>query len=205
MMSAGAVAIVVALFFIILNYVAPPISFSPGDDVIAGKTILITGDAKASTSTLEDSTYFQFKGNGFAQIKGTAGLRCLTNKCTLSATLVFESPIPEQYEVIFGQSYHGELGWHLLWIPGQLYLQPDGGSRSQIVVPFTPKPGEKYAIQIANSGQNIAMSIDGEIVGTSKVSPITDIARDLTIGGRGGPRTNGFVGRVSDLRIGIPE
>jgi peptidoglycan/LPS O-acetylase OafA/YrhL len=198
--SAGAVVIVVTLFYIALSSVEP---VGPGDDVIAGNTIVTSGDATASTPILYDSTTFQFKGNGFAQIKRTAGLKCLTNKCTLSATMVFGSSIPDQYEVIFGQSYHGERGWHLLWTPGQLYLQPDGGGNSQIIVPFTPKPGERYAIQIVNSDQGVTISIDGNVVGTSRVSPMTDIVRDLTIGGREGPRSNGFVGSVSNLRVGI--
>jgi hypothetical protein len=45
------------------------------------------------------------------------------------------------------------------------------------------------------------MSIDGRIVGTTKQSPFTDIARDMTVGGRDGPSRNYFIDAVSDLQI----
>jgi hypothetical protein len=205
-MWAGAVAIVIAAFLItnaVLNYFSG--SIGPSSDVgnvLAGKTIITSGDATASTLTLHDNTDLRFKGSGFARIVGTSGLKCLTNRCSFSTTIAFASATPEKYEVIFGQSYSGERGWHLLWIPGRLYLQPDGGDSSQIVVPFTPKPDQKYAIEVANSGSGVTVSIDGNVVGTSKQSPMTDIARDVTIGGRDGASTNGFAGSITDARLG---
>jgi hypothetical protein len=205
----GAAAIVVAAFFItnaVLNYWSGSIGpSSDGGNVLAGKMIVTSGDAITSTSTLQNDTSLRFKGKGFARIVGTSGLKCLTNKCSFSAAITFASATPDKYEVIFGQSYNGERGWHLLWIPGQLYLQPDGGDSNQIVVPFTPKPDQEYTIQLVNSSRGATMSIDGKVVGASNHSPMTDIARDITVGGRDGSSTNGFAGGVSDLRMSTAE
>jgi hypothetical protein len=204
----GAAAVVVISFCVTtlaLNYWSgssdgsgPP---GPSGDVLAGKAIATSGDATASTLAVQDDTLFQFKGNGFARINGTSGLKCLTNKCSFAATVTFTSATPDKYEIILGQSFNGELGWHLLWTPGALYLQPDGGGKGQIVVPFTPRPEQKYLIDVVNTGQEIKMSIDGKVVGTSNQSPMTDIVRDVTVGGRDGTVTNGFAGTVSDFRM----
>jgi Transposase, Mutator family len=172
-----------------------------GQQPAAGKTIITSGDAIASTSVLRDDTRFQFKGNGLARIEGTAGLKCLARKCSILATVEFGASAPEKGDMIVSQSYIGEHGWHLLWLPGMLYLQMEGGGSNQIAAPFTPSPGQRYAIQIANEDQQVTMSIDGKIVGTTKQSPFTDIARDVTVGGRDGPSPNYFIGAVSNLRI----
>jgi cell wall assembly regulator SMI1 len=128
----------------------------------------------------------------------------LTKKCGLSATLAFESPNPERYESIVGQFFNAVPGWHVLWTPGWLYLQPDGGGDHQIVTPFTPTVGQKYALLIANEGQQVIMSIDGKVVGSSQISPLTDVSHDVVVGGLDGDN-NEFVGTVSDLRITVQQ
>ena len=184
-------------------YVALP-EPSDGENLLAGKKIVTYGDAIASTAIFQKDTEFRFGGHGFARIDGTANLKCLTKKCGVAATVVFNSPNPEKYEAIVGQFFNAVPGWHVLWIPGRLYLQPDGGGDHQIAAPFTPIAGKKYALLIANDGRQVTMSIDGKVVGSSQLSPLTDVSQDVTVGGLNGDN-NEFVGTVSDLRITVRQ
>jgi hypothetical protein len=97
-----------------------------GQQPADGKAIITSGDASASTSVLQDDTRFQFKGNGLARIEGTAGLKCLASKCSILATVEFGLSAPEKGDMIVSQSYLGEHGWNLLWLPS-----PIGGWRQQ--------------------------------------------------------------------------
>jgi hypothetical protein len=207
---AGAVIVVtsfVATTFI-LNWlsVAGDGSASSRDQPALGKEITIIGDAGASTPILQADTSFNFRGDGLARIEDTSGLRCLTNKCSFSVAVEFPGSKPDKsdhYEVIIGQTYAGEAGWHLLWTTGGLYIQPDGGgSIKQMTIPFFPTPGEKYVIEVMSGESQVSMVVNGKIVDTNSQSPFTDIARPLTVGGREGPEpTYLFAGKISNLRI----
>jgi hypothetical protein len=203
LIALGGLCVVLVAFVgttLVLNWLMgpPDVAGQP----LLGKTIVTSGGASASTRIFQADTSFQFKGNGFARIEGTKGLNCLTHRCNLSATVEFASANPSGQAVIVGQSYAGgEQGWHLIWIPGQLYLQPDGGGPNQIAAAFTPNPGERYEIDIVNKNSLVTMSINGATVGATKEAPFKDIARDLTIGGRDGPSMNAFTGKVSHLAI----
>lgn len=203
LMGLGGIAIVIASFeatTIGLNWLAGPAGNEPASD----NPIQLYGDAVASTPEWQESTVFEFKGNGIAKIRGTSNLHCLTKKCKLSAKVEFGSTTAApQGEIIVGQSFHGEHGWHLLWTPGQLYLQGEGGA--QIVVPFTPVVGQTYVITTTNIKDAVQLSINGTPVSAPSSSPFTDIARDVTVGGREAPGasagSNHFVGKVSELKI----
>jgi hypothetical protein len=217
----GAVVLTVIAFWVTLyalnRWSAPPVSVcsdavrSSGnsaeeresDNALAGKQIITCGNAAVSSSVLEDKTEFRFKGRGFARIEGTSGLKCLTNRCGFSVTVTFPSPTPETYQIIIGQSINGQPGWHLLWTPGQLYLQADSSVKNQIVVPFTPDLGVGYQIELTNSNDGVTMLINHKIVARSEQSPLTDIERDVTVGGRDGYPTNGFIGSVTNLRLTV--
>jgi hypothetical protein len=205
----GAVAIVIVVF-LVTTFILQWQSGSQGQqglrqgEPLFGKLIVLSGmsgSATASTPALRENTVFKFDGNGFARIVGSSSLKCLTQKCNLSATVEFATTTPTASgEVIVGQSTAEGGGWHLLWVPGQLILQPQGGG-AQINAPFSPDVSRPYAVQIANGDRQVTMSIDGKVVGTSEPSPFTDTALDVTVGGRGGSVANTFVGKISNLRI----
>jgi hypothetical protein len=204
LMVLGAGVLVGAAFLatiLVLNWLAP--TGSSSDQLLLGKPIVTTGDATTSTTSLQDGTIFELRGSGLARIDDSNRLNCLTEKCSLSVDLMFGSANANaQGEVIVGQSFAGEHGWHLLWIPGQLYLQAEG--ITQIVIPFTPTPGQTYRIKTMNKQSLVVMSINGNSIPPNR-SHFTDIARDVTVGGRATAGSavgaNFFVGRVSNLQI----
>jgi hypothetical protein len=200
--AAGVVVIAAFLGTIfVLNWLEGPRLVEP----LLGKIFAKVGSARVSTPALQHDTVFQFNGTGFIRIVGSSSLQCLTQKCNLSATIEFGSTDAAAIgEVIVGQSSAEGGGWHLLWVPGQLIIQPQGGG-VQITAPFTPAVNHPYAIQITNDDQKIAMSIDGNIVGMiAGQSPFVDVAHDVTVGGRDGAQMNPFVGKISGLRISVP-
>lgn len=173
---------------------------SDREQAALGKPLVITGSAAASTPVLQDATKFQFDGKGFVTIEGTADLQCATNKCGVSLVADFTSSNAGSGEILVGQSYAGEHGWHLLWIPGQLILQPDGGG-NQIASSFSPTIGQQYKIEITNASNGVSMLVNDKEVALNKNTPFTNIARNITVGGRAGAAMNGFVGNIHDLKI----
>ena len=167
-----------------------------------GRPLAITGSAVASTTVLQDATKFQFDGKGYVTIEGTADLPCATIKCGVSLVADFTSSSAGSGEILVGQSFAGEHGWHLAWIPGQLVLQSDGGG-NQITSSFSPTIGQQYKIEIINASDGVRMLVDGKEADSNKnlPTPFTNIARNITVGGRAGPIMNGFVGNIYDMRI----
>jgi hypothetical protein len=105
-----------------------------------------------------------------------------------------------ELQLIIGQSFSGENGWHLLLVKGRLMLQREGGS-NELAAPFTPKPGQRYKVEIVRDDRGTSVSVDGVVLAKGEVLPFTDIARNLTIGGRAGPHRAAFTGAVSEVRI----
>jgi hypothetical protein len=157
------------------------------------------GDASTTGRVLADDVTFRFGGNGYAEIEGTDGLQCLKYECKFSLMAAF-APLPPPVQLIIGQSFSGENGWHLLLVGERLVLQIEGGTIN-LDGPFTPKPGQRYKMEIARDGKGARVSVDGVVVVKGDVLPFTDIARNLTIGGRPGPNTSGLSGAVSEVSI----
>src|SRR5262245_11852361 len=61
---------------------------SPWQPIRSNK-VLVFGDASASMQTLAPEIKFQFAGNGYAEIEGTKGLRCLTFSCRFALMVTF--------------------------------------------------------------------------------------------------------------------
>ena len=166
---------------------------------IRSSTILTFGDAFASAITFNSGAKFQFPGIGYVQIQDTKALHCHKFKCSFSLAVSF-SPSKTDPQLIIGQSYYGEIGWHLLWSAGHLLLQTDGGANS-LAVPFVPKVGQRYKIDIARDDDEVKLSVDDVVLGRSKQIPFTDLGRDLTIGGRAGPVLLPLAGAITDVTI----
>jgi hypothetical protein len=83
---------------------------------------------------------------------------------------------------------------------GRLVLQSEG-STNPLAVPFVPKPGQRYKIDVARDDQEVTMSIDGMVTSRSRDIPFTDLARDVTIGGRPGPTLLALTAAISDVQI----
>jgi hypothetical protein len=166
---------------------------------IRSNPILTFGDASSSSRTLTDGVTFRFGGNGYAEIENTQGLQCLKYECRFSLTVAF-APLPAELQLIIGQSFSGENGWHLLLVKGRLMLQREGGS-NELAAPFIPKPGQRYKLEIARDDRGTSVSVDGVVLVKGEVLPFTDIARNLTMGGRPGPTTAALTGAVSEVEI----
>ena len=161
--------------------------------------ILTFGDALASAISLTKDTKFQFPGNGYVELQNTKGLQCLKFKCNFSLTVAF-GPIKTAPQFVIGQSSPDEAGWHLLWSEGRLVMQTDGGA-VELAAAFSPKPGQRYKLDIATDEQGFKLSVDDAVVARSKSAPFTDLARDVTIGGRAGPNQQAFTGAITEVRI----
>lgn len=166
---------------------------------IRSNAILTFGDASSSARTLTDSVSFRFLGKGHAEVEDTKGLRCRENQCRFSLIIAF-APQPADLQLIIGQSFAGEYGWHLLLIGGRLVLQTEAGA-VELAAPFAPKPGQRYKIEIARAGGGVTVSVDGVALMQGDVVPFSDIARNLTIGGRDGPIPANLTGTVSNVEI----
>ena len=79
-------------------------------------------------------------------------------------------------------------------------LQTEGGV-IELVASFSPKPGERYKIDIAPDDQEVKLSVDDVVLARSGAVPFTDLARNVTIGGRAGPMLLPFVGVITDVQI----
>ena len=161
--------------------------------------ILTFGDALASAISLTKDTKFQFRGNGYVELQDTRGLQCLTFKCNFSLSVAF-GPIKTTPQFLIGQSFPGEAGWHLRWGDGRLVLQTDGDA-VELAAAFSPKPGQRNKIDIAPDEQGFKLSVDDAVVARSKSVPFTDLARDVTIGGRAGPNQQAFTGAITEVQI----
>jgi hypothetical protein len=168
--------------------------------VLAGNRIETLGEATASDATLQRGTWFAFTGKGYARLERTRALECLQSSCDISFSVEFGRIDPGSTSVLVGQSSAGEPGWHLLYTGGKLILQTDGGA-IEIAAPFAPISGHSYRIAIAHTEQGVALSIDGDVIGTGKTSPLQDVEHPLTIGGRAGAIENPFRGRIGELTI----
>jgi hypothetical protein len=166
---------------------------------IRSNTVLTFGDASASAINLTDHTKFSFPGNGYVQIEDTQRLQCLKFKCNFSLAVTF-APTQSIPQLIIGQSFAGELGWHLLVGGGRMVLLPDGGA-IEVAAAFNPTLGQRYKIDIVRDEQEVKLSVNDIVVAKSTAMPFTDLARDLTIGGRSGQHGFPFAGTVSDVQI----
>jgi hypothetical protein len=168
---------------------------------IRSDIILTFGDASASSIYLTDSTKFQFGGYGYALIQGTNGLQCLKYRCKFSLAVTF-APVMADPQLIIGQSFQGETGWHLFLTGGgrRLLLQTDGGA-NELAAPFSMKPGQSYKIGIARDDQGTRLSVDDLVVAKSSAIPFTDLARNLTLGGREGPVAHQLMGTITHVQI----
>jgi hypothetical protein len=166
---------------------------------IRSNNILTFGDASSSSRSLTDGVTFRFGGNGYAEVEDTKGLQCLKFECRFALTVAF-APMPADLQLIIGQSFEGENGWHLLFFRDRMILQREGGT-IELAAPFAPKPGQRYKIEIARADQGARVSVDGVVLMKGDVLPFTDIARNLTIGGRAGPNTGALTGAVSEVDI----
>ena len=133
------------------------------------------------------------------EIQNTNGLQCLKFNCSFSLALTFAST-PATTQLIIGQSVFGELGWHLLWTGGGLLLQTDGGA-NPLAAPFAPKPGQRYKIDLVRDEHEVKLSVDDVVLAKSSTLPFTDLARNVTIGGRSGTVVLPLTGAVTDVRI----
>jgi hypothetical protein len=165
---------------------------------IRSNPILTFGDASSSARALSDSVTLRFLGSGYAEIEDTKNLQCFKYDCKFSLTVAF-SPMPVQQQFIVGQSFVGEPGWHLLLLDGRLVLQTDGGMR-QLEAAFSPKPGQRYKIDIEHIGE-ARIAVDDVVLARHPVVPFADIARNVTIGGRPGPSPLAMTGAVSNVEI----
>jgi hypothetical protein len=166
---------------------------------IRSNIILTYGDASASTIAFGTDAKFKFPGNGYVEIQNTRGLQCRTFNCSFSLSVTF-APIQADPQFIIGQSFDGQKGWHLLLGGGRLVLQSEG-STNPLTIPFVPKPGQRYKIDVARDDQEVTMSIDGTLTSRSRDIPFTDLARDVTIGGRPGPTLLALTAAISDVQI----
>jgi hypothetical protein len=166
---------------------------------VRSNAILTFGDASASAISFNEYTKFQFSGNGYAQIQDTKSLQCLKFKCSFSLMATF-APSQSSPQLIIGQSFNGEPGWHLLVGGGRMVLLPDGGNM-EVAASFTPELGQRYKIDITRDEQEVRLSVNDIVVAKSRSMPFTELARDLTIGGRPGPSMFAFAGTISDVQI----
>jgi hypothetical protein len=166
---------------------------------IRSNTILTFGDASSSTIFLTEGAKFQFPGNGYVEIQNTKSLQCLRVECRFLLAVVF-GPASPSTRLIVGQSFSGEDGWHLKSADGRLVLQTEGGG-SELAAAFDPKPGQRYRIDIVRSEEEVRLSVDDVVLAKSKAIPFTNVARDLTFGGRGGSNQMPFVGTISEVQI----
>ena len=167
---------------------------------IGSNAVVAVGDASASAPSLADDTAFQFLGDGYIEIQNTKSFQCVNIGCRLSLTVAF-GPVPAaSTQLIVGQSFLGEKGWHLLLADGRLLLQRDGGT-IQIAAPFAPRAGQYYKFDIVHDQRGVTLSVDGVVVAEGNQLPFTDLARDLTIGGRAGPIRLPLTGAVTHVEI----
>jgi hypothetical protein len=165
-----------------------------------GSNIILTyGDASASTISFGKDAKFRFPGNGYVELQDTRGLQCRTFNCSFSLAVSF-APIQADPQFIIGQSFDGQPGWHLLLGGGRLVLMTEGGT-NLVGTPFVPKPGQRYQIDLARDDHEVTMSVDGTVAAKSKDIPFTDLARDVTIGGRPGPTLLALSASISDVQI----
>jgi hypothetical protein len=183
------------LTLLVMDQFEPASPWAP----VRSNAIATFGDASASAPALTDAVTFRFGGNGYAEIEDTKGLQCLKYQCKFSFTVAF-GPLPPPVQLIMGQSFSGEKGWHFLLVGGRLVLQIEGGA-IELGAPFAPKPGQRYKMEIARDERGAAISVDGVVQVKGDVLPFTDIARNLTIGGRPGPNTSALIGAVSEVNI----
>jgi hypothetical protein len=166
---------------------------------IRSNAIATYGEASSSGRSFTDSVTFRFLGDGYAEVEDTNELQCLKFECRFSLVVAF-APTQAGQQLIIGQSFVAENGWHLLLVGGSLVLQREGGS-IELAAPFTPKPGQRYKIDIARADRGVRISVDDVVLVSGDVVPFTDIARNLTIGGRAGPSQVPLTGAVSDVEV----
>jgi hypothetical protein len=164
---------------------------------IRANAIATFGDASASARTLSDGV--TLLGNGYAEIDGTKDLPCFKYECKFSLTVAF-APTQVDQQFIVGQSFMGEPGWHLLLLGERLVLQTEGGMR-QLDAAFSPKPGQRYKIDIEHADKEARIAVDGVVLARHPVVPFADTARNVTIGGRAGPFPLSMSGAVSGVEI----
>ncbi len=191
----GGAAVVAPSFWLTVQAVEHP----PTWEQIRPNVILTFGDATASTVSLTKDTKFQFPGNGYIEFQDTKGLQCQKFKCRFSLAVSF-APIQANTQFIIGQSFSGEASWHLLLHGERLLLQREGGA-IELDAPFSPKPGQSHKIDIARDEREVSLSVDDVVAAKSVAVPFTDLARDLTIGGRAGPNLLAFAGAITDVQI----
>jgi hypothetical protein len=189
------VALIVVSFLVSLAAIE---YFQPAWQAMGANRILTFGNASASPRPSGEGAKFQFPGDGYVQIEGTKSLQCLKFKCRFSLTVIFQ-PTFANPQLIIGQSVAGESGWHLLFNGARLLLQTEGGD--EMSVAFSPSPGQRYRLAMVRGDQIVELSIDDIVVARSYVVPFTDIARDLTVGGRAGSSRLAMTGTVEDLQI----
>jgi hypothetical protein len=160
--------------------------------------IVTFGNASVSPGSPAEGPRFRFPGHGYVQIEDTNSLQCLKFKCRVSLTVTFQ-PSSTNPQLIIGQSFLGESGWHLLFNGARFLLQTEGGN--EMSVAFSPNPGQRYRLAVVRGDQVIEFSIDDIVEARSYAVPFTDIARDLTVGGRAGPSRFALTGTVEDLQI----
>ena len=193
----GGLALIVLSFWLTLQGLE---HFQSEWEPIRSKIILTFGDSSVSEISLTKNTKFRYGGYGYVELQDTKGLECRKFKCNFSLAIAF-APIQANPQFIIGQSYQGEAGWHLMWGGvGRLVLQTEGGA-IELSAPFNPKPGQRYSIEIARDEQEVKLSVDDVVATKSKAVPFTDLARDLTIGGRAGPVPHSFAGTITDVQI----
>jgi hypothetical protein len=168
---------------------------------ISSNIILTYGDAAASTIAFGKDAKFKFPGNGYVEIQNTRGLQCRSFNCSFSLVVAF-APIQSDPQFIIGQSFDRQAGWHLQLGGGgtRLELLTEGGT-NLLAAPLVPKPGQRYQIDVARDDHEVTMSIDGTVAARSKDIPFTDLARDVTIGGRPGPTLLALSAAITDVQI----
>ena len=155
------------------------------------------GGATASDATLQPGTRFAFTGKGYARLERTRGLERLQSSCDISFSVEFGRIEPGSTSVLVGQSSASEPGWHLLYASGKLILQTDGGA-IEIAAPFAPIPDHSYRIAIAHAEQGVALSVDGDVIGTGKTSPLQDVEhRSPSVGAPARSRTRSGAGSTN--------
>ena len=162
--------------------------------------ILTFGGASSSAPSLTQDTKFQFVGNGYAEIQDTNALQCLKSKCRFSLKVAFSATTANP-QLIIGQSFSGENGWHLLYDAGRLRLTTEGGG-GELAITFSPQPEHPYKVDFGLNDEGVVdFSLDDVPVMKTYAMPFTDIARPLTVGGRAGSATLAFSGKVTDLHV----
>jgi hypothetical protein len=183
------------LTLLAMNQFEPASPWEP----LRSNAILTFGDASSSARTLSDGVTLRFLGNGYAEIDGTKDLQCFKYECKFSLTVAV-SPTQVEQQFIVGQSFMGEPGWHLLLLGERLVLQTDGGMR-QLDTAFSPKPGQRYKVDIEHAEHEARIAVDGVVLARHPVVPFADLARNVTIGGRAGPFPLSMSGAVSGVEI----